>query len=91
MQRETVIFTFQGDLPETSFADFAQHRSARLSLDLDRIAQNSTNATLRVTGPADLIDAFEMAMSLGPADCLVTDVRRDDNDPDRAFYRSDTE
>ncbi len=91
MQKETVTFTFQGDLPVSSFAEFAQHRAKRLSLDLDTIAQNSNNATLRVKGPTDLVDAFEMAMSLGPTDCIVQDVRRDDNDPDRAPYRSETE
>lgn len=87
MRKETVTFTFQGDLPVVSFAEFAQHRAARLSLELNTIAQNSNNATLRVKGPTDLVDAFEMAMSLGPTDCIVSDVRRDDNDP----HRSDTE
>lgn len=87
MRKEAVTFTFQGDLPVASFAEFAQHRAARLSLDLHTIAQNSTNVTLRVKGPADLVDAFEMAMSLGPTDCIVSDVHRQDNAP----YRSETE
>lgn len=84
MQIDTVTFTFRGDLPVTSFAEFAQHRAARLSLTLEPIAQNSDTMTLRIKGPTDLVDAFEMAMSLGPIDCTVTDVRRDDNDPNRS-------
>ena len=81
---QTVTFTFEGTLPEASFAEFAQHRAARLSLELDPVAQNSTTATLRVRGAVDLVDAFEMAMSLGPADCIVLSVRRDDNAPNRS-------
>ncbi len=81
---QSVTFTFEGTLPRDSFAEFAQHRAARLSLKLDPIAQDLSSATFRVRGAVDLVDAFEMAMSLGPADCIVMDVRRDDNDPNRS-------
>ncbi|SEL21810.1 hypothetical protein [Pacificibacter marinus] len=84
MQIDTVTFTFGGDLPVASFAEFAQHRAARLSLTLETVAQNSDTMTVRVHGPTDLVDAFEMAMSLGPADCIVSDVRRTDNNPNRS-------
>ncbi|MBT9385175.1 hypothetical protein KM176_14990 [Pseudooceanicola sp. CBS1P-1] len=75
-QRQTATFTFLGTLPEASFIEFAQHRAGRLSLGLRVVAQNSTTATLCVSGPVDLVEAFEMAMSLGPADCLVREVIR---------------
>jgi hypothetical protein len=35
---------------------------------------------MRVSGQPDLVDAFEMAMSLGPEDCIVHDVIRLDTD-----------
>ncbi|RWR49448.1 hypothetical protein EOW65_09000 [Sinirhodobacter ferrireducens] len=63
-----------------SFAEFAAHRAARLSIALDTIAVDATAARLRVAGAPDLVDAFEMALSLGPADCLVREVERNDND-----------
>lgn len=84
MQIDTVTFTFTGHLPVTSFAEFAQHRAARLSIDLASVCESEDLFTLRVHGPRDLVDAFEMAMSLGPQDCLVLDVIRTDNDDNRS-------
>ncbi len=76
---ETVTFRFTGDLPQASFAAFASHRAARLSLQLDWLDQTDRMARLRIVGQPDLVDAFEMALSLGPQDCLVRDVTRLDN------------
>ncbi len=77
----TVTLRFEGHLPEASFAEFAAHRAARLSLPHAILMQDAGAAVIRLTGPAALIDAFEMALSLGPADCLVREVRRQDNAP----------
>nr|WP_321509974.1 hypothetical protein [uncultured Celeribacter sp.] len=78
MKIETVTFTFEGDLPVVSFADFAQHRATRLSVELVPQDQTERSARMQVTGQVDLVDAFEMAMSLGPEDCIVHDVSRAD-------------
>jgi hypothetical protein len=80
MKIDTATFTFIGVLPVTSFTDFAQHRAARLSVTLEQQAQSPTQAIMRVSGQPDLVDAFEMAMSLGPEDCIVHDVIRLDTD-----------
>jgi hypothetical protein len=71
-----VTLQFDGTLPPESFAAFAAHRAGRLSLAHAVTAQDEGRAVIRVEGPAALIDAFEMACSLGPADCLVLDVTR---------------
>jgi hypothetical protein len=78
---DTVTLRFEGVLPKASFAEFAAHRAARLSLDHRMLSQDAGSAVIRLTGPAVLIDAFEMALSLGPADCLVREVIRQDNAP----------
>jgi len=83
MIRETVTFTFSGRLEVQSFAEFAQHRARRLALGLDLLSQGPGAATMRVTGQPDLVDAFEMALSLGPADCLVLEVERSGGETDR--------
>ena len=70
-------FTFSGQLNPASFADFARHRAARLHLALELGELRDERAKLSVTGDPDLIDMFEMAMSLGPHDCIVVDVARD--------------
>ncbi len=67
---------FRGRLVPDSFAEFARHRAARLSLRLEVLGQTAADARFRIIGPADLLDAFELALSLGPANSLVHDVRR---------------
>jgi hypothetical protein len=75
---EQARFVFSGRLRTDSFIEFARHRAARLGLEID-VAQMSHEAvTLNVSGAAELVDAFEMACSLGPYDCLVLDVARHD-------------
>jgi acylphosphatase len=75
---ERARFVFSGRLRTDSFVEFARHRAARLGLEID-VAQMSNEAiTLNVSGAAELVDAFEMACSLGPYDCLVLDVARHD-------------
>ena len=71
-----VTLDFTGHLPPASFAEFAAHRAARLSVWHLVLEQTLSRAVIRVRGPEVLVDAFEMALSLGPADCLVRDVRR---------------
>lgn len=69
-------FLFQGRLNGASFTDFARQRAARLDLALDIQAQSNGSVCLSVDGRPELIDMFEMAMSLGPHDCIVLDVTR---------------
>jgi hypothetical protein len=69
-------FTFRGRFQGDSFPAFAQHRAARLSLQLQLGACDATVATMSVTGQEALVDAFEIACSLGPYDCIVLDVER---------------
>lgn len=73
---QTVTFTFAGHLPGESFAEFADHRARRLSLALVWLDRSADRARLRISGQPDLVDAFEMALSLGPSDCLVREVTR---------------
>jgi hypothetical protein len=73
-------FVFSGRLRTDSFIEFARHRAARLGLGID-VAQTSDEAIiLNVSGAAELVDAFEMACSLGPYDCLVLEVARHDRE-----------
>ena len=73
---ESACFTFIGRLRTDSFIAFARHRAARLDLAMDIGATSNDAITLTVHGHADLVDAFEMACSLGPQECLILDVTR---------------
>jgi len=75
---EQARFVFSGRLRTDSFIEFACHRAARLGLEIDVAQMSNEVITLNVSGAAELVDAFEMACSLGPYDCLVLDVARHD-------------
>ena len=76
MTREHARFVFKGTFRTQSFVEFARHRAERLGLDV-QFGQASTEAVaLNVSGATELVDAFEMACSLGPLDCFVRDVVR---------------
>jgi len=77
---DRAILGFGGALVAASMDEFAQHRAARLALSLEVLASDSAHLRVALSGPADLIDAFEMALSLGPRDCLVREVWRETND-----------
>lgn len=73
---ERVSFVFKGRLRPLAFTEFAQHRAGRLDLRLEMGEADEAVVKLAVTGAGDLVDAFEMACSLGPLDCIVLDVDR---------------
>ena len=68
---------FVGRLGPESFAEFVAHRARRLALEHGLGAVGPSRVEVTVRGEPDLIDAFEMACSLGPIDCLVLDAFRE--------------
>lgn len=72
----SATFRFSGELGE-SFIAFALRRAQRLSLDgwIRRAAPDRVIAS--ASGPQALVDAFEMACSLGPIDASVQDCLRE--------------
>jgi hypothetical protein len=78
----TVGFTFSGRLEPQGFIAFAEHRAARLALGLRIAYCDRERCRLTLSGPEALIDAFEMAVSLGPYDSIVLDVTRFQTDED---------
>jgi hypothetical protein len=75
--RDAVTLVFIGRLRPDSFAEFIHHRAGRLALDHGLGALGPERVEVTVRGEPDLIDAFEMACSLGPIDCLVLDAFRE--------------
>jgi hypothetical protein len=66
-----VTLVFQGRFRTESFLDFVRHRADRLALEAGIGAVAPDRIEVSVVGQAELIDAFELACSLGPIDCLV--------------------
>lgn len=73
---ETARLSFIGRLVPPSFAEFCNKRAERLDLRLSVRSATPDRVTVEVSGQPDLVDAFEMACSLGPLDCLVLDCDR---------------
>lgn len=69
---------FFGTFQPGRFVDFADHRARRLDLALQVVRADDGCVRVVIEGEPDLIDAFEMACSLGPLDCLVHQVARTD-------------
>lgn len=78
MIHEHARFVFKGTFQTRSFVEFAWHRAERLGLDLQFGPSSAEAIAVNVSGAVELIDAFEMACSLGPFDCFVLDVVRHD-------------
>jgi hypothetical protein len=73
---ETVRMSFSGRFVPISFLEFADRRAARLDLGIAVESADADRVAVEISGQPDLIDAFEMACSLGPLDCLVLDCER---------------
>jgi hypothetical protein len=72
----TAILVFKGRFRPESFLDFVQDRAERLALGARLGTVLRDRIEVFVTGEEDLIDAFEIACTLGPLDCLVLDHAR---------------
>lgn len=73
---ETVRISFTGHFVPPSFLEFVDRRAARLDLDVSVESAGVDRVAVEISGQPDLIDAFEMACSLGPLDCIVLDCER---------------
>ncbi len=74
--RERIELVFLGVFEPASFAEFMRHRARRLSVDAETRRLDAGRVEVTVEGESALVDMFEVACSLGPLDCLVTDVAR---------------
>ncbi len=67
---------FTGAFDPEAFADFVAHRAHRLDLDARFGEIGPERVSVAVSGEPELIDAFEIACSLGPINCLVLNMAR---------------
>lgn len=66
-----------GQVDDPAFPPWIERHRARLGLDGGIAARAVGRIDLVVTGAPDLIDAFELACSLGPAQVLVERTERE--------------
>ena len=76
--RRFAAIDFFGTFQPARFVDFAGHRARRLDLGLQVVRADGSCVSVVIEGEPDLLDAFEMACSLGPVDCVVHHMARTD-------------
>jgi acylphosphatase len=74
--KDATRIVFVGRFEPLSFAEFVHHRAHRLALSAGIDTIGPDRVEVSVAGDAALVDAFEMACSLGPINCLVLDIFR---------------
>lgn len=70
------LFHLEGQLAAPGFADWVRDRAVRLDLTGWVRSDGPSAMTIVVAGPPALVDALEMACSLGPMDVLVERIER---------------
>ncbi len=68
--------TISGDLDTASFLPWIERHANKLGLQRHIIQANSARIEIEIEGPVELIDAMEMACSLGPISVMVDRVDR---------------
>jgi acylphosphatase len=69
-------FTIEGDLEAESFLPWIVRHVHRLGLRGVPVRGADGQVEITLSGPADLIDAMEMGVSLGPIDVWVEAIAR---------------
>lgn len=73
-QVTTQNFTMIGDFEEVNFQKWIQHRADILDVDLEVKSASSSLMEISASGHPILIDAFEIACSLGPLESTVDSI-----------------
>ncbi|MFK7753036.1 MAG: acylphosphatase [Sedimentitalea sp.] len=71
-----------GDLAATGLLDWICHRARLLDLTGSVQRETAQRIVINVSGPADLIDAMEVACLLGPVNVMVERIERTRITPD---------
>lgn len=69
-------FTIEGDLEAESFLPWIVRHMQRLGLRGVPVRRADGQVEITLEGPADLIDAMELGVSLGPIDVWVEAIAR---------------
>ncbi len=76
-QQITERFTITGDVGSPAFPPWIGRHAGRLGLSAAMGEHSDRRVSLMLRGPADLIDAMELACSLGPYEVWVETIDRE--------------
>ena len=67
-----------GSFDNIAFRDWIMHRSAVLGLDISSVIHGQGSITFSASGHSVLLDAMEIACSLGPLEAMVEQIHTND-------------
>mgnify|MGYP006058267997 FL=1 len=67
-----------GSFDDIAFCDWIMHRSNVLGLDISSLIHGQSSITFSATGHSILLDAMEIACSLGPSEAMVEQIHTND-------------
>ena len=67
-----------GSFDDIAFRDWIIHRSAVLGLDISSPIHGQSSITFSASGHSVLLDAMEVACSLGPSESMVEQIHTND-------------
>ena len=63
-----------GSFDDIAFCDWIMHRSAVLGLDISSLIHGQSSISFSASGHSVLLDAMEIACSLGPSEAMVEQI-----------------
>ena len=67
-----------GSFDDIAFRDWIMHRSAVLGLDISSLIHGQNSIIFSASGHSVLLDAMEIACSLGPSEAMVEQIHTND-------------
>ena len=75
-----------GSFDNIAFRDWIMHRSAVLGLDISSLTYGQSSITFSASGHSVLLDAMEIACSLGPLEAMVEQIHANDLEPGQTIH-----
>ena len=67
-----------GSFNDIAFRDWIMHRSSVLGLDIYSLTCGQSSITFSASGHSVLLDAMEIACSLGPSEAMIEQIQTND-------------
>ena len=71
---------------DIAFRDWIMHRSAVLGLDISSLTHEQSSITFSLSGHSVLLDAMEIACSLGPLEAMVEQIHTNDLEIEQTIH-----
>ena len=75
-----------GSFNDIAFCDWIMHRSAVLGLDISSLTYGQSSITFSASGHSILLDAMEIACSLGPLEAMVEQIHTNDLELEQTIH-----